>query len=89
MRTTLTVADGLMAELKETAHRRGLPLRRVVEDALRAGLAGLERKRSSKPYRCPTFSLGPIASHADLDRTLALADRLEEDEVARELDLRK
>ncbi|MEW6435074.1 MAG: ribbon-helix-helix protein, CopG family [Myxococcota bacterium] len=38
MRTTLTLDDDLMERLKEEAHRRRIPFRDVVNEALRRGL---------------------------------------------------
>ncbi len=88
MRTTLTIDDELMKELREEAHTRGLPVKEVVNRALRVGLREYHRPRSAKPYKCRTFSLGypPLA---DLDRALDLAERLESEEIARKLALRK
>lgn len=45
------------------------------------------RGRQAEPYRCPAFAMG--APLRPLDKALSLADRLEDDEVARELLLRK
>ncbi|MFA5786779.1 MAG: DUF2191 domain-containing protein [Actinomycetota bacterium] len=39
MKTTLNIDDGLMRGAKKAAAERGVPLTRVVEDALRAALA--------------------------------------------------
>lgn len=88
MRTTLTIDDELMNEIREEAHTKGLPVKEVVNRALRAGLREYNRPKSAKPYKCRSFSLGypPLA---DLDRALDLAERLESEEIARKLALRK
>jgi hypothetical protein len=88
VRTTLTIDDELMKEIREEAHTKGLPVKEVVNRALRAGLREYNRPKSAKPYKCRTFSLGypPLA---DLDRALDLAERLESEEIARKLALRK
>ena len=39
MRTTVTIDDHLLASAKEAARRRGTPLGKLVEDALRLALA--------------------------------------------------
>lgn len=90
MRTTLTVDDDLMKELKDAAHREGLPLKQLVNRALRRGLRALDEGAAAKPYRCPTFSMGvPAPGTIDLDKALAIAAELEDEETAREIELRK
>ncbi len=55
----------------------------------RALRRGLERRPPGKPrpYRCPTFPMGP--PRRPLDRALALVDALEEQEIAQRLALRQ
>lgn len=43
MRTTLVIDDYVMWDVKEKAHRTGQPLKKVVNEAIRLGLAQLER----------------------------------------------
>lgn len=51
MRTTLTLDDDVAVKLRAAARRR--PFRVVVNEALRAGLAALERPTARRePYRC-------------------------------------
>jgi hypothetical protein len=91
MRTTLTLDDGLAAELKRLALERGVPFRRLVDELLRAGLrAG---PRSPEPLRQPIYQVRPTAMglpHAgvDLARALHLADALEDAEITAELERR-
>ena len=88
MRTTLTLDDDVAAALKEKAFRSGRPFRAVVNEALRTGL----REAGSAPprrYRLKPARLGGVLPGIDLDRALALADSLEDVEVARKLELRK
>jgi hypothetical protein len=90
MRTTLTIEDDIMAEIKEKAHREGVPVKRLINQLLRLGLGILERPTPRKRYRCPTHSLGAPTSHAlDLDKALAIAGALEDEETVRKLELRK
>ena len=42
MRTTLTIEDGIAAQLREIVHRSGKSFKAVVNDALRAGINPLE-----------------------------------------------
>jgi hypothetical protein len=90
VRTTLTIDDDLLNELKEVAHREGLPLKQLVNRALRRGLRALDESVAGKPYRCPTFSMGVAApGTVDLDKALSIAAELEDEETARKLELRK
>ena len=57
MRTTLTLDADVAARLKEAARDR--PFRVVVNDALRAGLAALDKPASPRPFRTRGFNLGP------------------------------
>jgi hypothetical protein len=58
MRTTLTLDDDVAVKLKAASKSR--PFRTVVNEALRAGLAALEKRAPSrKPYRTRGFNLGP------------------------------
>lgn len=85
MRTTLTIDDDLLAALRERAHRTGRPLKQVVNQTLRAGLTA--PPRIADPYRAPTFALG--RPRVPLDKALAVAAALEDEEIARELQQRE
>jgi len=90
MRTTLTIEDRIARDLKELAYRSGKPFKVVVNEALRAGLAAKNpESRRPRRYRLRTVSLGGIQSGFNLDKALALADSLEDEELARKMDLRK
>ncbi|MCU0725306.1 MAG: BrnA antitoxin family protein [Planctomycetes bacterium] len=85
MRTTVDIDRDLLESLRERAHREGVPFKRLLNRVLRRGLeAG---RPTPGPCRCPAFSLGPPLR--PLDKALALADAMEEEEVAREMALRK
>lgn len=86
MRTTLTIDDQLLAELKERAHREGVPLKQVVNQTLRRGLNVPARPSRRKTHR--TYSMGR-ALVPSLDKSLAIAAGLEDEEIARKLVLRK
>jgi hypothetical protein len=87
VRTTLTIDDALASDLKDLAHREGLPFKVVVDRTLRAGLQQLAKAPRRRPYRAPTFAMGQ--PRVPLDKALALATSLEDAEVARKLVLRK
>jgi hypothetical protein len=88
MRTTLTIDDDLARALREKAHQTGAPFKVVVNKAIRAGLKQIDKPRQKRPYKCKSYSLG-YPPRADLDHALNLADRLESEEIARKLALRK
>lgn len=88
MRTTLTIDDDLVQEMKQRAHEMGSPFKDVVNQALRAGLKDMDRPKKARPYRCRAYALG-YPPMADLDRALDLAERIENEEIARKLALRK
>jgi hypothetical protein len=87
MRTTLTLDDQLAKALKEIAHRTGKPFRDVVNETLRGGLQ--KKGVKPKPYRLKTVSLGGVLGGLNLDKALSIADALEDEEIARKLEMRK
>ena len=88
MRTTLTIEDQLLADLKRLAHTSGKPFKQVVEETLRAGLAAIEHP-SPTPYRLQPQSLGQPRAEVDLLKALALADALEDDAMREKLGQRR
>jgi hypothetical protein len=78
MRTTLTIDDALLRQLRQKALDSGRPFKQVVNDTLRAGLqhpAAPQRQ----PYRCPSFSIGGLAPGVDLTKANQLAAVLEDE----------
>ncbi|HET7294398.1 MAG TPA: DUF2191 domain-containing protein [Vicinamibacteria bacterium] len=88
MRTTLTLDKDLALALRAEARRSGRPLKRVVNEALRAGLAA-RRTPAPRRYRLRPVSLGEVLPGVDLDKALRLAASLEDDAIARKLEMRK
>lgn len=84
MRTTLTIDDDIAARLRERARERGLPFKRVVNEALRAGLA--DGGARARRYRVPNLRLR-ARPDVELRKAYALASALEDDELARKLTL--
>ena len=78
MRTTLTLDDDVAALLRRLAERRRLPLKRIVNDAMRAGLAALTERsgRRRRAYRIRPVSLGRprLPSLDDIAGVLAVAE---------------
>lgn len=78
MRTTLTIDDGLLKQLRQKALDSGRPFKQIVNDTLRAGLSQAA-PRTGLPYRCPSFSVGGLAPGLDLTKANQLAAALEDD----------
>lgn len=87
MRTTFRIDDDLLEELKARARREQQPLTRVVNRVLREGLATGGRGARRGRYRESTHAMG--SPRIDLDKALALAAGLEDEEVLRKLAMRK
>jgi hypothetical protein len=58
MRTTLNIADALLAELRHRAAATGRPFRQVLEETIAVGLA-----RQSHPKTARKFRIRPHALH--------------------------
>jgi hypothetical protein len=63
-------------------------LKRVVNETLRAGLAA-RRVKSARRYRLTPVRLGGVVAGVDLDKALRLAEALEDEAIARKLEMRK
>ena len=88
MRTTLTLDDRIAKALKTLAHRSGKPFKQVVHETLQTGLAARETPKQ-QPYRLKPVSLGGVLPGVNIEKALRLAAAIEDEEIARELDLRK
>ena len=88
MRTTVRLDDDLLLELKERSQQESLSLTALVNRLLRRGLqASRGDQRPTRRYRERALSMG--RSTIDLDRALAVASALEDEELLRKLSLRK
>ena len=77
MRTTMTLDKDVAVRLDQMARRRRLPMKRIVNDALRAGLAALEQpERSGAPFHTAGFDLGTslVGSLDNVAEVLARAE---------------
>jgi hypothetical protein len=86
MRTTVDLDPGLLLRLRAEAHRRAVPLEQVIGEVI---LRGLDAPSHAEPYECPTFAMGQPVSGLNLDKALQLGAWLEDEETAREMELRK
>ena len=87
MRTTVDLDPDVDARLRALARERGVPLRVVINDALRAGLHPAAAD-DAPPYVLPSRRLG-LRPGINVDKALALAGELEDEEILRKLELRK
>jgi len=88
MRTTIRVEDELFERLKEQAQKENVSLSRVINRTLKAGLQAGGTGRPKRPiYRERPQALG--TPRVSLDKALALAAALEDEEISRKLALRK
>jgi len=87
MRSTVRIEDDLMEELRRRAQREKSSLTRTLNRALRAGLRAPSRSKARRTYREKPVAMGTPS--VGLDKALALAGQMEDQEVLRELDTRK
>ena len=83
MRTTIRLAEGLLAEAKEFAARTGRTLTAVIEDALREALARQRYGAKQKPFRLKTVGGNGPQPGVDLDNTAELWDLMESKDGSR------
>lgn len=83
MRTTVTLDDDLVARLRDRARERDLSFKTALNEAIRSGLSDPGAPR--EPYR---MKVSPMHAKAgiDLTKALRLAEQLEDEEIARQLE---
>ncbi|MBI3928728.1 MAG: CopG family transcriptional regulator [Armatimonadetes bacterium] len=79
MRTTITIDDHLLEELKKRAARAGTTVSRLIEDAVRSTL-GPSQAAPKRDFRLVTFGGTGRFTDVDLDKTSRL---LEHDDISR------
>jgi hypothetical protein len=84
----MTIDDRIAKALKALAHRTGKPFKQVVNETLQKGLLAADA-RKPRLYRLKPVPLGGALPGVDLDKALRLSSAIEDEEIARELDLRK
>jgi len=88
MRTTVRLDDELIERLKAEARKEKVSLARMLNRALKAGLdAGGARRRKQPAYHERVHAMG--VPRVSIDKALALAAAMEDEEIVRELTLRK
>lgn len=84
----MTIDDRIAKALKALAHRTGKPFKQIVNETLQKGLLATDA-RKPRPYRLKPVSLGGTLPGVDIDKALRLSAAIEDEEIARELELRK
>ena len=88
MRTTVRVDDELLDQLKARARQEKVSVTQLLNRALKVGLqAGRARRRPKPAYRERVHAMG--VPRLALDKALALAATLEDEDIGRELTSRK
>jgi hypothetical protein len=85
VRTTVTLDQDVAQQIQQRMRERGVGFKEILNELLRRGLRSSE---DPEPYAGPTFSLG-ARPEVDLDKALALAGAMEDEEVLRELERAK
>jgi hypothetical protein len=86
MRTTVTLDPDVESLLRRAMRKRGLSFKAALNQAIREGLTRPGPRRA-RPFRARTFRMGrPLVP---LDRALALAAALEDEEIIRKMNLGK
>ena len=88
MRTTLTLDRDVALALRRVARESQRSFKHVVNEAIRAGLSRAEPARRRR-YRLKPQSLGGVRPGFNLDKALQLAATLEDEGIARKLEMRK
>jgi hypothetical protein len=86
MRTTVTLDADVAARLKALARQRGISFKQALNQAVRAGLRAGRKPRASLSRYTQPMGLRP---GINLDKALQLAAALEDEELARKLEVRK
>jgi len=89
MRTTLTIDEDIARQIREHVASSGKPFKTVVNEALRAGIANSRLARAAVPYQVAPVAMGDVVGPFDLAKALQLAERIEDEELARKLEPRK
>ena len=76
MRTTLSLDDDVLDRARSVAERLRAPFRRVVNEALRAGLQTVEAPARSRPYHTKPHNLG-LRTGRNLDNIQDLLVQIE------------
>lgn len=81
----MTIDEDVAQQIRQRMRERGAGFKEVLNELLRRGLQSSE---APEPYSTPTFAMG-VRPDIDVDKALALAGALEDEEVRRELERAK
>lgn len=88
VRSTVRIDDDLMVELRARAEAASVSLTRMLNRTLRIGLRqSVEQAESRQAFQQRTYRMG--SPRLGIDKALALAAELEDEEVARKMSLRR
>ena len=85
MRTTVTLDPDVERLLRDAMRERGISFKQALNQAARDGLVRARRPRA-KRFVQKTYAMGAIQG-VNLDKALALADALEDEERIRKMQL--
>ena len=85
MRTTVTLESDVLADLKQLMHERGISFKAAINMSIRSGIR--RNQKPGKPFRQKTFDMGTAA--VPLEKALQLAGQLEDEEIVREMAVKK
>jgi hypothetical protein len=73
MRTSLTIDDDVAVEIEKLRRKEDLSLKQLVNDLLRRGLRGIDRRPKKRPpFKTKTFNMGkPLVSIDNIAEALA------------------
>ncbi|HEX6198681.1 MAG TPA: ribbon-helix-helix protein, CopG family [Thermoanaerobaculia bacterium] len=75
MRTTITIDDAVLDDLKRRASQRGTTVSRLIEASVRLALARPpEAPPAPEAFELVTYGRGGRFTHLDVDRTSALLE---------------
>jgi Arc/MetJ family transcription regulator len=77
MRTTITLPDDLLAQVKKFAAASHSTVIALIGDALREALAKRRHKRRNRRMTLPTYGMKGLHPDVDLDDGAALLDLME------------
>jgi hypothetical protein len=80
MRTTITIDEELLDELKERAAREGTTVSQLIEDSVRSAVRPHAHGDAGQPFELITFGKGGRFTSLDVDRGSVL---IEQDDIAR------
>ncbi len=78
----MTLDEDVAQQIRQRMREQGTSFKATVNDLLRRGLRSTD---APEPYATPTFAMGARAD-VDLDKALALAGALEDEESVRKLE---